>query len=150
MQVTVKQETLVKGVQSTLGIVDKRGTMPILAHCLVKAGDGQISISATDLEVSYRGSLGAEVKQEGAFTVQAHTFANLLKSLPEATLTLNADNGHVTLEAGEARYKFNTISPDEFPPIPEPDDAGLVSIEPKPLLAHLRQQEKNSIVITTG
>jgi hypothetical protein len=36
MQINVKQETLAKGVQSTLGIVDKRGTMPILAHCLVR------------------------------------------------------------------------------------------------------------------
>jgi DNA polymerase-3 subunit beta len=55
MQVRVERELLVKAVHRTLGVVDRRGMMPILSHVLMEAQDGGITISATDLEISYRG-----------------------------------------------------------------------------------------------
>lgn len=38
MQVKIKRETLLKGVGRTLGVVDRRGTMPILANFLLQTG----------------------------------------------------------------------------------------------------------------
>jgi len=55
MQVKVEKEALVKEVHRTLGVVDRRSSMPILSHVLMEAKDGGITISATDLEVSFRG-----------------------------------------------------------------------------------------------
>ena len=82
MQVKIDRETLLKGVGRTLGVVDRRGTMPILSHFLLHAEDTGVKISATDLEVSFRGFYPAEVMEPGALTLPAHYFHNLIKELP--------------------------------------------------------------------
>ena len=71
-----------KGVGRTLGVVDRRGTMPILGNFLLQTDENRVLISATDLEVSFRGFYPAEVIEHGAVTVQAHYLFNLIKELP--------------------------------------------------------------------
>ena len=55
MRLKIDRETLLKGVGRTLGVVDRRGTMPILANFLLQTDENRVVISATDLEVSFRG-----------------------------------------------------------------------------------------------
>jgi DNA polymerase-3 subunit beta len=88
MRLKIDRETLLKGVGRTLGVVDRRGTMPILANFLLQTDENRVIISATDLEVSFRGFYPAEVIEHGALTVQAHYFFNLIKELPGETLDL--------------------------------------------------------------
>ena len=54
MRLKIDRETLLKGVGRTLGVVDRRGTMPILANFLLQTDENRVVISATDLEVSFR------------------------------------------------------------------------------------------------
>ncbi len=77
MRLQIERETLLKGVARTLGVVDRRGTMPILSHFLLEAGDGGVKISATDLEVSFQGFYPAMVEEPGSLTLPAHYFYNL-------------------------------------------------------------------------
>jgi DNA polymerase-3 subunit beta len=91
MQVRVERELLVKAVHRTLGVVDRRGMMPILSHVLMQAEDGGITISATDLEISYRGFCPAEVQEPGALALPAHYFHNLVKGLPGSMVDLNGN-----------------------------------------------------------
>ena len=65
MQVKINRETLLKGVGRTLGVVDRRGTMPILANFLMQTEDNRVRIAATDLEVSFRGFYPAEILEPG-------------------------------------------------------------------------------------
>jgi len=88
MQVNISRENMLKGVGRTLGVVDRRGTMPILSHFLMQTGESQIMISATDLEVSFRGVYPAEIIEPGALSLPAHYFFNLVKDLPAENLEL--------------------------------------------------------------
>ena len=83
MHIHIEQEHLAKGVGHTLGVVDKRGTLPILSHCLVEANGQGLVISATDLELSFKGVYPAEVQEPGTFAVQAHALNSLVKDLPK-------------------------------------------------------------------
>jgi DNA polymerase-3 subunit beta len=134
MQVNVEQEVLLKGVSDTLGVVDKRGPMPILAHCLVQANGQVLVISATDLDISFRGACPAEVLEPGDSTVHAHTLHSLVKDLPKGNLKITGDEKQIKLETGESCYKLNTFPTEQFPPIPEVEEEGLVDLETKPLL----------------
>jgi hypothetical protein len=70
MEATINQSDFQKAISAVLGVVDKRGTMPILSNVLLKAnGDGGIQVSATDLEVSYKGFCPARIETPGAITV---------------------------------------------------------------------------------
>ena len=130
MRLKIDRQTLLKGVGRTLGVVDRRGTMPILANFLIQTDENRVVISATDLEVSFRGFYPAEVMEHGALTVQAHYFHNLIKELPGETLDLEGtDASKLKMQVGEARYQFHGLPADQFPPVPEITDQDLVQLE---------------------
>ena len=130
MRLKIDRETLLKGVGRTLGVVDRRGTMPILANFLLQTDENRVIISATDLEVSFRGFYPAEVQEHGALTVQAHYFFNLIKELPGETLDLTGtENSNLKIQMGDARYQLHGLPADQFPPVPEITDQELVQVE---------------------
>ena len=130
MQVKINRETLLKGVGRTLGVVDRRGTMPILANFLMQTEANRVRIAATDLEVSFRGFYPAEILEPGAVTIQAHYFFNLIKELPGDALDLSAtDKGGMKILAGDSRYQLNGLPADQFPPVPEIAEQNLVEVE---------------------
>jgi DNA polymerase-3 subunit beta len=130
MRLTIDRENLLKGVGRTLGVVDRRGTMPILANFLLQTDENRVVISATDLEVSFRGFYPAEVQEHGALTVQAHYFFNLIKELPGETLNLEGtENSNLKIQVGDARYQLHGLPADQFPPVPEITDQELVRVE---------------------
>jgi len=128
--VKINRETLLKGVGRTLGVVDRRGTMPILGNFLMQTEANQVRIAATDLEVSFRGFYPAEILEPGAVTIQAHYFFNLIKELPGDDLNLSAtDKGGMKILAGDSRYQLNGLPADQFPPVPEIAEQNLVEVE---------------------
>ncbi|MFZ5449652.1 MAG: DNA polymerase III subunit beta [Thermodesulfobacteriota bacterium] len=130
MRLKINRDTLMKGVGRTLGVVDRRGTMPILANFLLQTDENRVLISATDLEVSFRGFYPAEVMEHGALTVQAHYFYNLIKELPGDILDLTGtENSNLKIQEGEARYQLHGLPADQFPPVPEITDQELVQVE---------------------
>jgi len=130
MQVKINRETLLKGVGRTLGVVDRRGNMPILSNFLMQTEADRVRIAATDLEVSFRGFYPAEILEPGAVTIQAHYFFNLIKELPGDTLDLSAtDKGGLKILAGDSRYQLNGLPADQFPPVPEIAEQNLVEVE---------------------
>jgi DNA polymerase-3 subunit beta len=134
MRLTMERETLLKGVSRTLGVVDRRGTMPILSHFLLEAGDGGVKISATDLEVSFRGSYPAMVDEPGSLTLPAHYFYNLVKELPGETLNLEGtEKSNLQVVVGKSRYQLLGLPADQYPAIPEITEENLVEVESRVL-----------------
>jgi DNA polymerase-3 subunit beta len=130
MHLKIDRETLLKGIGRTLGVVDRRGTMPILANFLLQTDENRVLISATDLEVSFRGFYPAEVVEHGALTIQAHYLYNLIKELPGETLDLmGTENSNLKIQEEEARYQLHGLPADQFPPVPEITDQELVQVE---------------------
>jgi DNA polymerase-3 subunit beta len=130
MRLTIDRETLLKGVGRTLGVVDRRGTMPILANFLLQTDENRVLVSATDLEVSFRGFYPAQVLEHGALTVQAHYFFNLVKELPGETIELTGtDKSSLKIQVGESYYQLHGLPADQFPPVPEITDQQLVEVE---------------------
>jgi DNA polymerase-3 subunit beta len=134
MHLVMDRETLVRAVGRTLGVVDRRGTMAILSHFLLKADTGGVTIAATDLEVSFRGDYPAAVTEPGALTLPAHYVHNLVKELPGDTLTLTGtESSNLKLQVGESHYQLIGLPADQFPPLPEVSDDNLVTVESRQL-----------------
>jgi len=130
MRLTMERETLMKGVSRTLGVVDRRGTMPILSHFLLDAAEGGVTISATDLEVSFQGHYPAMVEEPGSLTLPAHYVHNLIKELPGATLNLEGtEKSNLQLTVGESRYQLLGLPADQYPAIPQITDQTMVEVE---------------------
>jgi DNA polymerase-3 subunit beta len=125
MELTTSQDILVRGLQKIQGIVERKNTLPILSHFLLTAHTEEVVIHATDLELGYRGSLGATVNKPGTVTLPARKTYDILRELPAGTqVTLAMENpGWVRLTAGSAAFKVPCLPAEEYPALPHIDDA---------------------------
>lgn len=130
MKLHIDRDVLLQGVARTQGVVDRRGTMPILANFFLEAKDDQVTIAATDLEVSFRGLYPAEIQEEGALTVPAVSLYNILRELPSTRIDLEGtETASLVIQQGEARYQLRGLPADQFPPLPTPENLELVPLK---------------------
>lgn len=102
------------------GIVERRTTIPVLSHLLLKTDGDRLRFAATDLDVSLTSSTDAEVLAEGAIAVQARKFMEIVRSLVGDDVDLSLeDEKRLQISAGRSRFKINGLSPEDFPTLPE-------------------------------
>ncbi len=123
MKVNVKQQQLAHCVSMVSRAVSPRSTLPVLSNILVKTDNGRLRLSATNLELGITCWIGARIEGEGAITVPARTFTDLVSNLPSDQVILSLDNSTQTLNVrcGTSETNIKGIDAEEFPPIPEPN-----------------------------
>lgn len=130
MELTVPRADLQKELQLCQGVVEKRSTIPILSNVLLRAVGERLEIAATDLDVTIQASCAASVRKEGAVTIEARRFFDIVRSLSddEVRLTLE-ENESLRIESGNARFKLLGLPADDFPSLPEVDVSGAYEID---------------------
>ncbi len=110
-------EALLAALQPVLGIVERRHTMPILGHVLLRTQGTAMTLTSTDLEcqVSAQAPLGP-LHGNAATTVAAHKLADILRALPPAqALTMDLARQRLTLSSGRSRFTLHTLPAEDFP-----------------------------------
>jgi DNA polymerase III subunit beta len=116
MKITLEQGALLRELSMLQGIIEKKGTIPILSNVLLTATeDGRLNILATDLEVGFRSSVEAEVKQPGATAVHARRLHDIVKQLPPGSIEFRQDGGSLHLQCERIKYRLASQDVDQFP-----------------------------------
>lgn len=141
MRVSVLQENLAHGLSIVGRAVSPRSTLPVLANILVKTENGRLRLSATNLEIGITCWIGAKIDEEGATTVPARTFADLVSTLPneQVDMVLNTQNHNLNVNCGSSNTDIKCIDAQEFPPMPQPDLNGGANFKVKDLKEIIRQ-----------
>jgi len=130
MHFTVEKEVFLKGLGRVQGIVEKRNTIPILSNVLIEGNDGEIHLTATDLEVGMRATYPATVKIPGKVTVSAKKIHEIIKELPEKEISfLSKDNSWIEIRCGKSIFNIVGLSADEFPYFPKAEDGNFFPIK---------------------
>jgi len=120
MKLTAAREDLLAPLQSVIGVVERRQTMPVLANVLLSARDGKLSLTGTDLEVELVASGEADVQQGGDITVPGRKLLDIFRSLPEKVkVTLSSEGERVSVRAGRSRFTLSSLPAAEFPLVEE-------------------------------
>jgi DNA polymerase III subunit beta len=147
MKLQIERDILLQGAGRTQGVIDRRGNMPILSHCLLEADENRLKISATDYEVSFRGYYPAEILESGGLTVPAVNFFNIVRELPPGVISLEStENNSLIIKTGDTRYQFLGLSPENFPPLPNLEDQPMLELKSAAVREML---EKTSFSIAT-
>ena len=120
MRVSCLQENLAKGLSVVGRAVATRSTLPVLSNVMLSTDNGRLKLSATDLEIGVNCWIGAKVEEDGATTVPARSFIDLVNSLPPERIDMELIVRTQTLNLKCARYEANLkgIDAQEFPLIP--------------------------------
>lgn len=125
----IKKEDLAKGVGQTSAIAEKRSSMPILSNILMDAAEGELKLTATDMEISFQGVYPAEVTEPGQLTVPAKKLNEVVRLLAADEVDLReAANFSLELSAGQFSTQMYGLSPADFPQIPPVDDIQYIEI----------------------
>jgi DNA polymerase-3 subunit beta len=133
MKVSCLQENLSRGLSLVARAVATRSTLPVLGNVLLATDHGRLRLSATNLELGISCWIGAKVDEEGAITVPARTFVDLVNALPNDTVSMELAVRTLTLNVRCAAFNndIKCIDAQEFPPFPtvEADNGLTLNVE---------------------
>ncbi len=140
IKLNAEREKLLGPLQAVIGVVERRQTMPVLANVLLGVAQGQLSITATDLEVELVAATEVAVQEPGDITVPGRKFLDILRALPEKVAVAVAVEGEkMVIKAGRSRFSLSTLPAAEFPVIEDINSQQTVQIARKDLLRLLEK-----------
>lgn len=122
MQIRCPKDVLLEKLQLVLKTVTTKSVMPVLAGIRIKTtGSGNVELASTDMELSLRLTVAAQVEGEGASVVPARLLTDVVRSLPagEVVMDINPDEQMAEVRAGTASFRINCLPAADFPRLPE-------------------------------
>src|SRR5665648_200293 len=95
MKLTIQSQVLRDAINKVLSVVDKKNSRPILTNCLIRSQGKKLELIATDLEVSAKIILDAQISDEGSFCINSKNIADILRELPNDELVLSVDTNNL-------------------------------------------------------
>ncbi len=131
MKATCARDELTRALSLVGRAVSTRATVQVLGGVLLRAGDGKVDLAATDMELSLRLSLDCEVEGEGAIVAPGRLLVDLARLLPDSEVVLEhkPEQGVLEVTCGPASYRLNTYSAEDFPKLPEVENAQTFAVD---------------------
>ena len=130
MKFTTEKNEIVEALQMGAAIAERRQTIPILANLRIVVREGEVEITATDLEIQIKTVTSVKkVTEEGEITVSARKMSELCRSLPDKEdLEFNLRNGKLSVSSKNFHADFATISAQDFPELESKDETNSLSM----------------------
>lgn len=120
MKFICKRSDLMHGVQTVINAVSNRNTLPILSNILFETDEQQLRLSTTDLEVSIKCHITADITDSGSITIPAKRLSEIVRELPDQDISVSVNDNHlITMICGKSTFKLNGLPKDEYPVLPK-------------------------------
>lgn len=122
MKLKVTKSALINGLQNVQNVVGIRAILPILSNVLLTAEKNKLWLTTTDLDVSVRSQVQAEVSKPGASTLPARRMFSIIRELPDSDIEIEIDDKNVAIiTCSSSFFKIIGLSDEEFPQVPKPE-----------------------------
>lgn len=118
MKLSAARDVLLKPLQAVIGVVERRQTMPILSNVLLVAKNGELAVTATDLEVELVAQAEVNVEAGGEITVSGRKLLDICRALPEGSdIDISVSGEKAVVRSGRSKFSLVTLPAAEFPSI---------------------------------
>ena len=118
MKLTIERNDLLNALSHVQNVVERRNTIPILSNILLEAADGELKLTATDLDIEAVDAADAKVERPAAVTAPAGLLFDVVRKLPtgaELELDLDTDKQALFIRSGRAsKYELSTLPAADF------------------------------------
>jgi DNA polymerase-3 subunit beta len=141
MKFIVSSASLLKQLQLTGGVLSSNNALPILDNFLFDINGNDLSISASDLEITMSAKMQIESKENGKVAIPGKLLIEILKTFPDHPLTfsVNKENFGIEILSDYGKYKLSGFNGEEFPKTPAIEQASTVEINSKVLLGAINK-----------
>src|SRR5438105_6677677 len=136
LRITASKDELVQALGVVARAVSTRTSVQILSGILLEARGSELRLAATDMELSLRATLPAQLEGDGAIVLPGKTLADIARLLPadEVSIEHKPSESVVHVTSGSASYTLHTYNPEDFPRLPELEAVSTFTVERESLL----------------
>ena len=136
LRITVSKDELVAALGVVSRAVSARTSVQILSGILLEAQGSELRLAATDMELSLRANVTAQIEGDGAIVLPGKTLVDIARLLPadEVAIEHKPAESVVHVTSGSASYTLHTYNPEDFPRLPELDAVQTFSVDRESLL----------------
>ncbi len=120
MKFKINKEHFSTGLKQVSNVVSSKPQMPVLNNVLIKAENGKVLLTTTNLDLGIRCSITADIEEDGEITLPVKRLEKIVASTPEKEITVESSDGQ-TAKIRSGRYeapRFNGLKSEDFPPLP--------------------------------
>lgn len=139
MKLTTKREQLVSKLSTVSRAVSTRAATQALSGVLIEAGEGQATLSATDLDLGLRTTIEATVEGGGSVLLPGRLLAEVARSLGDDTVDIETREAErdVEISSGSSRFHLRTLPVEDFPNLPSAEGGDPIRIPASALAASI-------------
>lgn len=120
MKIKILKQNFIKNIQHVQNIISSKSALPILANILIEAEKDKVILTSTDLDIGMSSILETAVEEEGAITVPAKRFNDIIKELPDEDISISTmKNNAIIIKCSKCFFKIIGLPKEEFPKLPE-------------------------------
>lgn len=140
MKIKCPKSSLLNGVSIVSKAVPNKTTMSILECILINANDGQIKLTANDMELGIETVIEGEIIESGIIALDAKILFEIIRKLPDSEVTISSDDSFKTSITCE-KANFNIIgkSGEDFSFLPSIEKNDYIMISQYSLKEVIRQ-----------
>lgn len=118
MKISINQSEFQNALSVIIKGVSNRSTLPILSGVYMKAYKDELILQTTDLELSIQYSIDTLIEEEGETVVPAKLLSEIVKSLPDAAISLELIEDNIIITCDSSSFSLKTLNPQDFPGFP--------------------------------
>jgi DNA polymerase III subunit beta len=130
VKISLERDVLLGQLQTVSRVASTRSAIQALSGVQLVASSDSCELRATDMDVGLRVPLEAEVTRDGVVVLPARLLLDVVRSLPspQVSVELRAQEQDVEIVSASATFHIRTLRTEDFPPFPEPEAEGAVSL----------------------
>ena len=130
MKLSTRRDALFAQLQTVTRAASTRSAVQALSGVHIAARSDGIELRATDMEIGLRVPLEGDVVRDGGVVLPARLLVDVVRALPgdAVSLELRTSEQDVEIVAGSATFHIRTLRLEDFPPFPEAEAEGRVSV----------------------
>lgn len=118
MTITINQKKLFTAIKNAERVVAKNQQLPILQSLLLKADNGVLCVSATNLEIGVNYYVNAKVTESGSIAVPAKVFSDFISTVHDEKIDISTTGTVMNIHSERYKTQILCSQDDEFPIIP--------------------------------
>jgi DNA polymerase III subunit beta len=130
MKIKILKQVFLKNIQHVQNIISSKNSLPILSNILIEAEKNKVTLTSTDLDIGISSTLETDVEEDGAITIPAKRFNDIIKELPDEDISISTmKNNSMVIKCSKCFFKIIGLPKEEFPKLPEFKDEPNVVIK---------------------
>lgn len=119
MKLICQKADLLRAVNIVSKAVPSKTTMTILECILIDASADRIKLTANDMELGIETAVKGEIIQKGIIALNAKIFSEIIRKLPDNTVTIESDDKYTTkITCEKAKFNISGKSGEDFAGLP--------------------------------